>query len=129
MKQVGLQKLRELFENCSLPDESAAWVDSIRRSSLARPPYGRIVEAIEKLQKKYKSSSVQYSALRVELSYATPAVEYETDERLRELCKGMAQMAPAAIYASDATVELDQSAVNVVASIEAAMHDYPLDEQ
>ena len=41
----------------------------------------------------------------------------------------MAQMAPGAMFASSSTVELDQSAENVVAAIEAAMQDYPLDEQ
>ena len=129
VKQIGLQKLRELFQKCSLPDESAAWVESIRQTAVEKPPYRKIVETIEALQKKYRKASVNYSALRVELSHMTPPVEYETDENLFELCRGMAQMAPGAMFASASTVELDQSAENVVAAIEAAMQDYPLDEQ
>ena len=38
-------------------------------------------------------------------------------------------MAPGAIFASSEKVELDQSAENVIAAIEAALHDYPIDEQ
>ena len=129
VKQIGLQKLRELFEKCSLPDESAAWVESIRQTAVEKPPYRKIVETIEALQKKYRKAFVNYSALRVALSHMTPPVEYETDEDLFELCRGMAQMAPGAMFASASTVELDQSAENVVAAIEAAMLDYPLDEQ
>ena len=129
VKQIGLQKLRELFEKCSLPDESAAWVESIRQTAVEKPPYRKIVGTIEALQKKYRKASVNYSALRVELSHMTPPVEYETDEDLFELCRGMAQMAPGAMFASASAVELDQSAENVVAAIEAAMQDYPLDEQ
>ena len=129
MKQIGLQKLRELFQNCNLPDESAAWVESIRRTTVTKPPYRKIVETIEALQRKYKQAYVNYSALRIELSHMTPPVEYDTDDDLAELCKGMAQMAPGAMFASDSTVELDQSAENVVDAIEAAMQDYPLDEQ
>ena len=129
VKQIGLQKLRELFKECSLPEESAAWVETIRQSAVEKPPYRKIVETIEALQKKYRRASVSYSALRVELSHMRPAVEYETDEDLYELCRGMAQMAPGAMFASASTVELDQSAKNVVAAIEAAMQDYPLDEQ
>lgn len=129
VKQIGLQKQRELFQDCSLPDESAAWVEAIRQTTVERPPYRKIVETIEALQKKFKKSSVNYSALRVELSHMTPAVEYETDEALFELCRGMAQMAPGAMFASPSAVELDQSAENVLAAIEAAMQDYPLDEQ
>ncbi len=129
VKQIGLQKIRELFQECSLPEESAAWVESIRQAVVERPPYQMIVETIEAQQKKFKKAPVQYSALRVELSHLMPPVEYETDEHIFELCRGMAQMAPGAMFASAKTVELDQSAENVVAAIEAAMQDYPPDEQ
>ena len=129
VKQVGLQKLRELFQECSLPDESAAWVESIRQTAVERPPYRKIVETIEALQEDYKEAFADYSALRIELSHLTPPVKYETNEDLFELCRGMAQMAPGAIYASAGKVELDQSAENVVAAIEAAMQDYPPDER
>ena len=129
VKQIGLQKIRELFEHCSLPDQSAAWVEVIRQTVVEKPPYEKIVETIEALQKKYKKATVNYSALRVELSHMTPPIEYQTDQDLFELCRGMAQMAPGAMFASPSTVELDQSAHNVVAAIEAAMQDYPPDEQ
>ena len=129
LRQVGLQKLRGLFQECSLPEESGAWVESIRQTSVEKPPYRRIVETIEALQKKYRKAFVHYSALRVQLSNLSPPIEYETDETLVELCRGMAQMAPGAMSASASTVELDQSAENVVAAIDAAMQDYPLDEQ
>ncbi|MCY4058878.1 MAG: hypothetical protein OXG44_12830 [Gammaproteobacteria bacterium] len=129
VKQIGLQKIRELFQECSLPDESAAWVESVRQTAVEKPPYGKIVQTIEALQRKYKKATVNYAALRVELSHMTPPIEYETDDDLFELCKGMAQMSPGAMFANPSTVELDQSAENVVAAIEAAMHDYPIDEQ
>ena len=129
VKQIGLQKLRELFQECSLSDASAAWVEAVRRSAVERPPYRKIVETIKRLQTKYSMEPVHYSALRVELSHMAPPVEYETDEELLELCKGMAQMAPGAMFASASTVELDQSAENVIAAIELAMQDYPPDER
>ncbi len=129
VKQIGLQKLRGLFQQCSLPDESARWVEEIRETVVEKPPYSKIVGAIETLQKKYKKASVSYSSLRVQLSHMNPAVEYETDEELSDLCKGMAQMASVAMFASANTVELDQSADNVVTAIEAAMQDYPPEER
>lgn len=129
VKQVGLQKLRALFKDCSLPEQSANWVELIRNSSVTNPPYRKIIKTVEELQKKFRQASVSYSALRVELSHLTPPVEYQTDDELAELCKGMAQMAPGAIFATSEKVELDQSAKNVIASIEAALRDYPLDEQ
>lgn len=72
---------------------------------------------------------MSYSALRTEVSHTEPPIWYETDEDIMELCKGMAQMAPGAMFAGSNTVELDQSSENVVAAIEAAMQEYPLDEQ
>jgi len=129
VKQVGLRKLRELFETCRLPEDSAQWVESIRKAKVKKPPYKQIVVTIEALQRKYKKASVKYAALRVELSHLTPPIEYETDEALIDLCKAMAQMAPGAMFASSETVELDQSAENVIATIDAATKDYQIDEQ
>lgn len=127
IKQIGLQKLRELLRICSLPEESSKWVDAIRQSKVKKPPYRRIVATIETLQKKYRKASVNYAALRVELSHLDPPIEYETDDELIELCKAMAQMAPGAMFANDRTVELDQSAANVLTAIDAATKEYAID--
>ena len=129
LKRVGLQRIRELFNECSLPEQSAAWVESIRSTSVEMPPYRKIVETIETLQRRFRRASVNYAALRVELTHVHPPIDCETDEELAELCKAMAQMAPGAIFADSTKVELDQSAENVIAAIEAATQDYPLDEQ
>ena len=129
VKQVGLRKLRELFKECKLPEQSANWVESVRKSSVESPPYRKIVETVEELQKKFKMASVSYSALRVELSHLNPPIEYQTDDELGELCRAMTQMAPGALFAGPEKIELDQSAENVVAAIEAAIQDYPPDER
>ena len=62
--------------------------------------------------------------LMVELSHRKPPIEYDTEEALVELCKGMAQMAPGAIFAGSTTVELDQSTANVMSAIDAATKEY-----
>ena len=129
VKQVGLRKLRELLKECKLPEQSANWVESIRNSAVDKPPYQKIVETVEKLQKKFKMASVSYSALRVELSHLNPPIEYQTDEELGELCRAMTQMAPGTLFAGPEKIELDQSAENVIAAIEAAIQDYPPDER
>ncbi len=122
-KQLGLQKLRELFETCRLPEQSAKWVESIRMSKIKKLPYKQIILTIEALQKKFKKASVKYAALRVELSHLTPPIEYETDETLIDLCKAMAQMANGAIFATSETVELDQSAENAIVAIQDAIKE------
>ena len=129
VKQVGLRKIRELFRECSLPNQSFDWVESIRKSSVENPPYRKIVETIAHLQKKFNKASVRYSALRVELSHLRPPIEYQTDDELCDLCRAMTQMAPGAIFATSEKVELDQSAENVIGAIETALQEYPSDER
>lgn len=123
IKQVGLRKLRELFQ-CRLPEESARWVDEIAASKIKKQPYREVVETIEALQKKKDRMPVKYAVLLNELSHRNPPIDYETEEPLIELCKGMAQMAPGAIFANATTVELDQSTANVMAAIDAATKEY-----
>ncbi len=124
IKQIGLLKLRDLFLNCQSPEESAAWIQDVKKLKIKKTPYRAIIETIEYLHKEYKRTCVEYAALRIELSHRTPPIKYETDDGLIDLCKAMAQMAPGAIFASSETVELDQSAANVVTAIEAATREY-----
>lgn len=124
VKQLGLRKLRNLFLTCRLPEESARWIQAIEKEKVGRPPYKAIVETIESLQKKYKRMAVKYAALIVALGNRSPPIEYDTEEKLIDLCKAMAQMAPGAIFAGTTTVELDQSAANVMSAIEAATKEY-----
>lgn len=128
IKQIGLMRLRELFENCQMPTNSAKWVESIQKTKVKRPPYKKIVETIERLQKKFSKANVHYGSLRVELSHLTPPIEYQDDIALEEICKGMAQMASGGIFAGSSTVELDQSAKNVMDAIDAATKEYPMNE-
>ena len=100
----------------------------LRRTKVKKPPYRKIVETIEGLQKKFRKATVQYGALRVELSHLTPPIEYEDDNALMEICRGMEQMASGGIFAGTSTVELDQSAENVIAAIDAATKEHPINE-
>ncbi|MGO8756152.1 MAG: ATP-binding protein [Gallionellaceae bacterium] len=118
-KQIGLLELRGLFK-CSLPSETTEWVESIQKKKVPKPPYAKIVNTIEHLQKTRNKAQVKYAALAVELSHLIPPVKYETDEELANVCKALAQMAPGAIYSTSDAVELDQSAKNVIAAIDAA---------
>lgn len=129
IRQLGLAELRELFQECQLPEESHDWVNKLAKRKVAKPPYGKIIRAIHAQQKEFNCSAVKYSALRVELAHKRPPIKYETDDELRDLCKGMAQMAPGGLMALNGSVELDQSPENVLTMLETATKDYPLDEQ
>lgn len=120
VKRLGLAKIREMLQSCSLPEDCKLWVEGIEKTEVAKPPYRKIINAINQLQMDSRNEPVGYGELRNELKHGTPTIHYQNLEELIELCKGMSQMAPGAIMASDKTVELDQSPENVLAAIEAA---------
>ena len=87
-------------------------------------PIKQIVETIEAQQEKWKKSAVKYSGLREALSNLAQPVLYETDRDLFDICLTLAQMSERTMFATPETVELDQSAANVIAAIEASMREY-----
>ncbi len=126
LRHIGLAKLRELFQ-CGLPDDCRDWIAKIRDTQIKRPPHRKIVHTIEAQQKKWKKSSVKYSGLREALSNLTPPIEYETEKELIDICVALAQISERTMFATPETVELDQSAANVIAAIEASMREYDSD--
>lgn len=124
VKRLGLEKLRELLLNCSLPEQCKQWVDKIEKESVAKPPYEKIIKAIHSLQQDFDKAAVEYGSLRVALSKETPPFKVSTNEELKELCKAMSAMASYEITATEQTVELNQSPENVLAAIESATKAY-----
>jgi len=124
LKRIGLLRLRELFLNCSLPEECKEWIDKIENEKKSKPPYKKVINAIHTLQKRGHFEPVTYAELRNELFHATPPISYDNIDDLKELCKGMGQLAPDSIMADDQKVELDQSPTNVLKEIELATSDH-----
>lgn len=120
VKRLGLARIRELFQTCSLPEQCKGWVDKVEKESVAKPPYEKIINAIHALQQEYDMAAVEYGALRVALGKETPPYKVSTNDELVELCKAMAAMASYEITATERTVELNQSPANVLAAIESA---------
>jgi hypothetical protein len=122
VKQLGLLKLRELFQ-CKLPAEAHAWVEKLRATQVKKPPYKRIIDTIADQQKKFRKNAVKFAGLRVALSNLTPTIHFDRDDELADLCKTMAQMSNGTMSATSDAVELDQSPANVLAEIDAATHE------
>ncbi len=120
VKRLGLAKIREMLQTCSMPEQCKVWVDNVEKESVAKPPYEKIIYAIHALQQEYEMAAVEYGALRVALGKETPPYKVSTNDELIELCKAMAAMARYEISATDRTVELNQSPANVLAAIESA---------
>lgn len=120
IKRLGLEKIRDLLQTCSLPEQCKSWIDKVEKESVAKPPYEKIIKAIHALQQEFDQAAVEYGALRVALSKEIPPYKVSSNDELIELCKAMAAMASYEITATDRTVELNQSPANVLAAIESA---------
>jgi len=129
VKRLGLGRIREIFETCSMPEDCKEWIDKVAAESVATPPYSKIINAIHALQQEYGMAAVEYGALRVELGKETPPYKVDTNDELIELCKAMAAMASYEISATDRTVELNQSPANVLAAIELATKHHAAEKQ
>jgi len=122
IKQLGLKQLRELFE-CRTAAESRSWIEAIESRAFDPPPYGRIVKTIAEMQKDNAKAPVKFAGLRIQLQHHKPPIRYETDGDLREVCAALAQISDNTMFVRRDTVELDQSADNVIAAIDAAMKE------
>ena len=120
VKRIGLARIRDMFQSCSLPEECKEWVDEIEKESVTTLPYEQIINAIHALQQEYDQAAVEYGALRVALGKDTPPYKVSTNDELINSCKAMAAMASYEITATDRTVELNQSPENVLIAVASA---------
>ena len=50
-KQISLVRLKNLFETCATPNESAKWIAEAKALEVVKPPYIEIIETVYKMQK------------------------------------------------------------------------------
>jgi hypothetical protein len=126
-KRVGLDKLRDLFETCSLPEESKKWIDALADEKMARPPYQELLEVIAAEQKEMPNEAIQYASVTTRLRVEKKLV-LQTSEVI-SLCRALAVMVPGYLFARPATVELTQRPDKVLEAVRATIRLYPEDEQ
>jgi hypothetical protein len=127
LKRVGLVRIRELFDSCTTPEESKAWVEKLAAESVAKVPYKLILETIWDLQNERPNETVEYSGLAVALQKGSKPLNIAKVE-LIEICRAMSRMAPEMLSARTNSVELSQRPDKVLALIGAVFDEYPEDE-
>lgn len=120
VKQLPLQRIRELLENCSLPEDCKKWVDAVIAEKPVTHDYATIVKTIARLQAGPRSEPVEYGELRAELRHGKPPIDYVDIAELRAVCERMAGLAPNEIEATARTIALNQGVPNILAKIEAS---------
>jgi hypothetical protein len=127
LKRIGLTRIRELFDSCTTPEESKAWVDKLATEPVAKVQYKLILETIWALQSERPNEAVEYSGLAVALQKGSKPLTIAKVE-LIEICRAMSRMAPQMLAARTNSVELSQRPDNVLALIGSVIAEYPEDE-
>lgn len=77
-KQLGLNKLRDLFEKCYAPFQVKEWIDDLEKEVVEKPPYNEIIELIYSLQTT-DNEPARISVIRHELNKKLNK-NYSTDQ-------------------------------------------------
>ncbi len=122
LKQLVPSELRELFENCSIPEESREWINKIAKRTVKKQPYRAILQTIWEEQMDDEFAIIKYPALRAFLKKRKKPV-IRTEAELQQLCRTMAVMAPGFITARDQSVEMEFPPAKVLEAVEAATQE------
>lgn len=125
-KQIGLKKLRELFETCYTPLEVSAWVDSIEESNVERGPINELLQVIYTLQKN-DSEPPELASVRYKLNQDIGGNYSKND--LKDLIQSLKILVPGFINLENERVNLNQNPRLIKEALGLATNSIPLDFQ
>jgi hypothetical protein len=125
LKRIGPLEIRELFENCTMPDECREWLDAIEERETEIPKYKEVLEIIYERQNSRYDESVEYGTIAAKLE--DQDIVYARSKILG-ICKALEGMAPDCISCRDNSVELRTRPNIVLERIKAETEKYPESE-
>jgi hypothetical protein len=126
LKGIGLDRLRDLFQNCVSPEECRAWIEGLLKEQPKKTPYKAILDTIWDLQKEVPAEAVEFAAVTTALR-KDRHIEIAKPE-LVDLCKAMSRMT-SHVVVRQATVELTQRPDKVIEAAGGVLQQFPEDEQ
>ena len=127
-KRIGLNRLRDLFNNCITPEGAEKWVSNIENESPEDWPYKEILETIWNRANSRPNEAVEYAAVVTAMDFLNPPVRISKED-LVACCKAMQVMAQGVVFARENTVEIDRRPDLVLDDIRAAISRYPENER
>jgi len=126
-KRVGLDRLKDLFSTCRLPQESKEWIDKLADEKIEKQPYKELLEAIYSEQSKMPMQVVEYGNVVTHLRLKKK-IQMSKDEII-QLCRALSKMAPGFVFARRSTVELTMRPDKILEAISSTIREYPEEEQ
>lgn len=127
-KLVGLDRLRELFEKCSTPEQSKEWIDKLEAEKMRkRPPYSELLEAISEEQKAKFGEVVEFgnvqTCLRTKFNLSLEM------EEVISYCKALSKIVPEYVTVRARTVEIRQRPDIILDAARQTFNKFPAEEQ
>ncbi len=125
-KQLGLDKLRELFENCFSPNQVHEWIENLEKREVETPPYYDLVDVIYELQKTDTEAPV-VEVVRMELNKKLKS-KYSSKNVLEWLTL-LVNLVPGCVSVDGKYVGVQASANIIKSRIHKAISEIPIDIQ
>lgn len=125
-KQLGLDKLRELFETCFSPNQVHEWIENLEKREVETPPYYDLVDIIYELQKTDTEAPV-VEVVRRELNKKLNT-KYSTKNVLEWLTL-LVNLVPGCVSVDGKYVGVQASAEIIKSRIHKAISEIPIDIQ
>ena len=122
-KQIGLRKLKDLFETCKTPYEVTAWIDKIESTNVERGPIDDFLDVVYNLQKT-DTEPPRISAIRMELKHKTPSVII-SESQLESLISSLVVLVPGLINKEGDKVTINTKPSTIKEAIQKATNNVP----
>lgn len=121
-KQIGLDKLRDLFENCFAPQKVHEWVEKIEKTEIDKPPYYQLIDIVYELQKTDSEAPV-IEIVRYKLKERMKR-EYSTNQ-VKEWLILLSNLVPGSVTVEGKIVGVQASAQIIKDRVRKAINDMP----
>lgn len=125
-KQIGLDKLRELFETCYAPQDVHQWIENVEKMEVEKPPYYELIDIVYELQKT-DSEAPELSIIRYKLKEKMKK-DY-SKMQVREWLGLLSNLIPGSVTIDGDNVGVQASAQIIKERVHKAINDMPLGYQ
>ena len=119
-KQISLENLREFFDTCATPNESAEWIANVKSMAVPIPPYIEILETTYAMQKNDKERPT-ISSVRV----SNETLKNSSNSEIRGWIEILARQLPSFISLVDDVISLNTSPGKIMKELQKINSDLP----
>ena len=125
-KQIGLDKLRELFETSYAPQDVHQWIDNLEKLEVEKPPYYELIDIIYEMQKS-DTEALMINTVRYQLK-SKMNKDYSTSQ-VKEWLILLSNLVPGCVVVDGSYVGVQASAEIIKERVHKAISDIPISIQ